>query len=394
MTKGLIDSASVHGVLAALSSKKIDKCSPWTLQSITEVTSALINDPLFEVSPGPGSYSGDYGLAVHMMKCIAPIVSHSTTPPKIVRKATNRVKTWTHSNHEAIRKIYEKLRTDKSYQSWIDNSIENFFVEHTATLNGLFDETFIPELAHILNCKERELFEVWQLTRNLNVVKDWARNRPENDEFRLAVDAYVIAAVLRGRLHDHIAEASHIQILHHPLRYPILPPKTKYLEFKVTDAEMFFNSIIVMGSFQEKSVKDRIACYADNVVKAKRAMGEIDLSERGSASLARDAAIRAAKKIGLQTLSGGLSRRLSIELDKLFWLLSESLAYFALFQWTRVQPEVVPLTGHVLNGATKIITGISVGDKIVSTYAFRRGRLSKLADAVPGRVTGNWVQRG
>jgi hypothetical protein len=329
-----------------------------------------------------------------MMKCIAPVVSHSKPLPKTVRSATNRVRTWAHSNPKAIQRIYDELHADKSYQGWLDYSLENFLVEHAITLDGLFDRAFIPELALVLNCPEKELRRVWQLTRSRSIVRDWARKPPDNDEFRLAVDAFVVAALLRGRLHDHIAEASHVQILHHPFRHLILPPKTKYLEFKVTDAEMFFNSIIVMSSFCEKGVEDRIASYADNVIKAKRAIGEIDLSEKGSASLARDAALVAAKRVGLHTLSRGMSRRLPIELDKLFWMAYDVFASLALFNWTSVQPEVAPVAGHALNGAARIVTGTSIGDRIVSTYAYSPRRLRKLADAVPGRLKGNWVQRG
>jgi len=392
MTIGHIDSASLHGVTAALGSKGIDKCPPWTLQSITEVTTALVHAPSFEVAPGPGTYAGDYGITSHVMKCMAPVVSHSRPSPGTVRRATNRVKNWVRSRPKSIRKTFEEIRLDESYQPWLDYSIENYFVEHTTTLNGLFDRVFIPELALIFNCPQKYLRDVWRLTRDPKVVQIWSKTHPDNDEFKLSVEAFVVAALLRGRLHDHIAQAAEQHIVHHPIRYKVLPPETRNLQFGITDSEKYFNSIIVMSAFSEKRIEDRIAHYSGNIIRAQAVRPSLDLSQKDDVALARKAALAAAKKAELRILSSGSSRRLPVEIDLLFWITIDKLACFALGTWASIPVEDLPLYLHSLDGAATIASGQSVG-KII-TQAYSRIGLSKLADSVPGRLRGKWVQRG
>ena len=391
MIRGYIDSASIHGVIAALGVPKIDQWPPWTRQSAIEVTSALINDPLFEIAPGPGSWAGDYGLMDHTMRSLAPIVSHSRPETSWEIQARNRVKSWAGRYPLIVKKAYEKVREDESYPGWLDWGSEDFLVEHSATLDGLFDPVFIPQLARILNCSENELQNVWKRSRDLKQVEQWARKRPDTDDFRLAIDAFVVAALLRGRYHDHIAEAANMQIIHHPIRHGILPKKKETTVFMLTNTEEYLTSIILAGALSEKKVKDRIAVWADNVIKARNAakIGLIALSQKDSNSVAESLAMAAAKRLDLRTYS----RLTAIRFEAMSSLIIGGLIYLVLCPWAGIPPGVdligLPV-GLGVRAAIRHKTGRDLGDRIASLLSQRRARLHDLAEAVPGRIKGRW----
>jgi hypothetical protein len=387
LTIGHIDSASLHGVIAALGYQNIDQWPLWTLWSAAEVTSALINDPMFEIAPGPGTYAGDYGLMDHTMRSLALIISKSQPRNAWREKATNRVKRWVGRYPLNVRKAYEKVRADPSFQGWLDYSIRNFLVEHSASLDGLFDPIFIPQLSTVLNCSANELRDIWQKSRDLKQVDEWSKKQPDTDDFKLVIDAFVLAAIIRGRYHEYVAEEAGWQVIHHPIRYAILPMKKQSAEFPLTNTEKYFVGIILASAFSEKKIKDRISLWANNVVEAKKAVkiGVIDLSGRDSNSMAESLALDAAKRLNLRTYS-----RLSAAIfDALSILLISSLTSFALYAWG-VPPWVGLPVGPGTTAVIRYKTGKGIGDKAASLFSQRDMRLRDLSQVVPGRVKGNW----
>jgi len=385
--RGHVDSASIHGVMAALGYQKIDQLPSWTLWSAAEVTSALINDPMFEVAPGPGPYAGDYGLMDHTMRSLAPIVSHSRPANSWLSKAENSVKKWAGRYPLIVKKAYDKVKEDQSFAGWLDYVVKNFLVEHSATLIGLFNPGFIPQLAVILNCSEKELRVVWNRSCDLKQVEEWSKKRPDTDDFRLAIDAYVIAALLRGRYHEYVSEAAGLQIIHHPLRYAILPAKKESIEFPLTNTEKYFVSIILAGALSEKKVEDRISLWASNVIEAKKAVitGRIDLSHKDSNSIAESLAVDAAKCLDLRIYS----RLTTTVFDALSSVLVSGLVSFVLFAW-HVTPWIGLPVGPGSTAAIRHMTAKGLGDRAASLLYQRRARLRDLARAVPGRITGRW----
>jgi hypothetical protein len=343
---------------------------------------------MFEIAPGPGSYAGDYGLMDHTMRNLAPIVSHSRPAASSLIQARNRVKMWAGRYPLIVKRAYAEVREDKSYPGWLDWTIANFLVEHSATLDGLFDPSFIPQLARHLNCSENELQDVWNRSRDLKQVEQWSRKRPDTDDFRLAIDAYILSSLLRGRYHDHVAEAANVQIMHHPFRYAALPKKKESTVFMSTNTEKYLTSIILAGALSEKKVEDRIALWANNVIEARKAakIGAIDLSQKDSNSVAESLAIDAAKRLDLRTYS----RLKAPSLDVLLSLVIDGLSGFALYAWASIPPFVSLPVGPALDATIKYSTGKTLGDKAASLVYQRRTRLRDLAEAVPGRIKGRW----
>ena len=388
MIRGYADSASIWGVIAALSYEKVKQWPNWTGQSAVEVTCALINDHLLEIAPGPEPYSGAMGPYDHAMRRLVAIVSDASSNDAWRQKAENRVKRWVGQRHGQISTAYAKLREDRNLTEWLDWSIPNAWVWHSAMLDGLFNRQFIHEVARILGCSEGELQKIWQRSRDLNQVEYWSKKQPDSDDFRLAREAYMVAALLRGRYHDHVAEEANLQILHHPFRYTLLPKKVESTAFVPTNTEMALTSIILASALGEKKVEGRISLWADNVIKAREGVraGAVDLRQKTSGALAEDLAIDSANRLGLETYPPGRVR----DLDDLFTFVS-GLSWFGLSTWLGIPPVVGLPIPPAAKRVVKSGTGKSPGELITSWLYQRKGRLRNLARAVPGRIRGRWV---
>lgn len=386
MVRGYVDSASIHGVMAAMSNPNVEEWPPWTLWSTVEVTTNLIHNPLLEISPPPGTYAGDYMLMAHAMRCLDPVVSHSRPAPSLLIQAENRVVNWARRYPLSIKKTFDEVQNDKSYRPWLDSTIENnYLVEHSATLNGLFDLAFIPQLAPILNCSEKELHDLWECSRDLKQVKKWSRKQPDTDDFRMVMDAYVLATLLRGRYHYNVATLAGRQSIHHPIRYAVLPKKEKFAEFKLTNTEAFFTSMIIAGSLSEKLVKDRIALLAENIIKARNA--GMDLSQKDSNRDAEDVAWDAVKRLNLRFYP----RLYTTGYDYLVIVIINCLVCLSLFV-SGTDPRWGILTGPAIKKALDFWAQKNVGDLIITEYSHRRARIHNLSEALLGYIKGRWLE--
>jgi hypothetical protein len=204
----------------------------------------------------------------------------------------------------------------------------------------------------------------------------------------LAIDAYVLAALLRGRYHDHVAEAANLQIMHHPIRYGVLPKKKETTVFVPTNTEKYLTSIILAGALSEKKIKDRIVLWAENVIKARKAakIGAIDLSQKDSNSVAESLAMDVAKRLDLRTYS----RLTATSLEALSSLIIDGLVCLGLCPWAGVPPWVGLPVGPGVTAAIRQGTGKSTGEIAASRLYQRRARIRNLAKAVPGRIEGRW----
>lgn len=387
MTRGLTDSASVYGVITALSHDKVDHWPEWAKQSAIEMTCALVNDHLLEIAPGPGPYAGAMGPYDHAMHELSSLVTDSAPEKAWLKTADQRVKSFVGRYQPKIRIAHETLFENKDFTEWLDWAIAHAWVWHSAMLEGLFNKGLIPELALLLDCTEGELRQVWKSSCDLRQVERWATKRPPDDEFRLATHAYTLAFLLRGRYHDHIAEAAHLHIMHHPLRDVLLPKKPQSAAFVPTNSERYFTSIILASALAERGMEARISVWAQNVIKGRNATREkaIDLRQKPSDSLAENLAIDAAKRLEIRTYS----RTAVIAFDALLPLVC-GLSWFGLSSWTGLPPLGGVPIGPTAYLAARLRSGKSPGDLGASWLYRRRGRLRNLARAVPGRITRGW----
>jgi len=386
MAEGYIDASSVFGVMAAMTYQEPEQWPKWTLVSAAEVTCLLVNDNSIGVVRGMGSPTNSLGLYDHTMRVLASVVSQ----PKLSRankvKARNEVEGWAKEHSIAVKKAYKKLQKDDSFHPWLNWCIANAYVDHSTTLHGLFDHEFIPELSAILNCSQAELQDIWTISRDPKRVEYWSRKRPDSDDFRLATDAYVISNLLRGRY--HVAEAADQTIMHHPVRDIILPAKKTRAAFAPTNTEKYFTSLLLASALAERNVENRLTLWADNVIKARKAIrtGEIELVEKSSDTLAEGLAKSAAKKIDVCCYS----RRTVAAFDVLSSTLVGGFLYFVLSQWSAIPGWAGLPIKPIVDSAMKYKTGKSLGDKAASKFYLTEARLHDLANAVPGRMRGTW----
>jgi hypothetical protein len=385
MRNGYVDSASIWGVIAAMSYSRVEEWPEWTKQSAIEVTHALVNDHYLEIAPGPGSFAGAMGLYDHAMRNLAFMVSDSVPAEGVLKHAETRLRKWVSRYHASISAAFGRAMADENMEDWLGWAIPNSWVWHSAMLEGLFNQGLVPQLALVLGRSEDELHDAWERSCDLKQVKDWAKRQPDSDDFSLVRDAYVLAALLRGRFHDHFAEAADLQIMHHPFRYSFLPKKSETAIVVPTNTEKYFTSIILASAFAERTAKGRIALWAENVAKARRANkeGDIDLRHKPSNRRAEEKAVRAAKSADL-TLH---SRTAAAALDVIL-ALAQSLTWFGLFSWAGFPPSLAMPMGPAGSATTKLQTGKSPGE-IAASLVYRR-RLSSLSHQVPGRIKGRW----
>ena len=391
MTRGLVDSGSIHGVMAALSCRKIDQWPPWTLRSATEVTCSLITNKTFEVAPSLDPYSDLYGLFGHTMLTLSPVVRTSRPDKELLKRARARVKTWAARNPLKIKQVCEEVRADESYPWWEDWTLKNVLPEHAAMLHGLFDEEFIPQLSNILNCPENELGAILKRSRDLKNVEYWSKKRPNTDDFKLLSQAYLVSSLLRGRYHDHVAEAEGIDILHHPIRDLILPRKKVHVAFIPTNTEMYLISIILSGALVEKEPKGRLSLWAEGVIKARNGVAtqRIVLSHRDNDSVAKEVAMETAKIIDLRLYS---NLRASC-FDALSAMLIDGFVSLGLCPWVGIPPAAGLPVGPGVIAGIRLKRHKGVGDHVASWLSQRRGHLCDLAESVPGRILGRWLPR-
>ena len=393
MTRGYIDAASIFGVIAALTYDSVDRWPPWTLQSATEVTSLLINDHELQVASTPGSYTGARGLYDHMTRELSLIISDSSPDASVRRSAARMVRSWVRGSTSAAVRLWTDTQNDPSFEDWLSWSITNQWVNHAVSLNGLFDQQFIPELALMLNCARGEIEQIYVRSCDLREVEHWSREQPSSEDFQLVTNAFVISALLRGRYHDHLAEAESLQILHHPFRNLVLPPQKEDSAFMLSNTEGYFTSIILASALGESTVEQRISNWAQNVVKSRAAvrMGAVDLSQKASHSVAEDLAMKAVKQLNLRVHPRRVAKSLDLLLDALVTGTAGCLS-FALIVWTGgplyVSVPIAAAADVAFKGAVKRVTGESPGEKAASLLYGRSGRLHDLANAAPGRIQG------
>jgi hypothetical protein len=323
----------------------------------------------------------------HAMHELSSLVTDSAPEKAWLKTADQRVRSFVGRYHPKIRRAHETLVGNKDFVEWLDWAIAHAWVWHSAMLEGLFNQDLIPQLALILNCAEGEVRQVWERSCDLRQVERWARTRPPDDEFRLATHAYTLAALLRGRYHDHIAEAAGLHIMHHPFRNVLLPKKPQSAAFVPTNTERYFTSIILASALAEKRVNGRISVWTQNVIKGRSAIreGAIDLRQKQSDSLAENLAIDAARRLEIRTYP----RTAVIAFDALLPLVC-GLSWFGLSSWTGLPPLAGLPIAPTAYLAARLRSGKSPGDLGASWLYRRRGRLRNLARSVPGRITREW----
>lgn len=385
MTATYIDSQTLGGVVVALESTDPASWSTWTTQSILTSTCVLMSVPELRISPsarpqketlqayvGTPGYHGIIGAElVGTIKAYTPDFS-------VTQKARRTVTRWARENHALIRKRYEQVLLNESYDAWMHYETTEGWLTATQIINGVLDEVFIVPVARVLGLSEAEVRAVVVRSRDPNAVAKWLSNTYSGMDKELAKRIFTVGALLRGRYQDRVAESHGTSIIHHPIRDYIVKdlPSAQTHVFGSSNSLEYLARIVVAASLSESNPEERIRTWAQNVKAVRKCVVDLrevlvpddDLPDETALKIAVKAAqscdIRAHPKI----------------LDKVIYhvlgLGAGAATSFLLHPW------MFPVGFY----ASEIALG-GVQDHLVPKLWDRsKTRLSQLAKSIPGRV--------
>jgi hypothetical protein len=379
MNEGYIDAASMFGIVAALSYKQPHECNRWSWQTAIEASCALIGMNHLKMSPHPSPTSPGSGPFVKLTRAISDIIAQIEPDQQVRQSAREKTKAWARRDYRKIRTAYDELWMNEDFLTWLDNYINYGWRQHSERLGGLFDHSFTPQIALVLDVQKHDLEDIWRLSLNQKVVETYAKRQPDEDGFRLMRDAFVASTLMRGRYHDYIAKASSWQILHHPIRTSMLPRLKEMPRAEVSlNTIQYLSNIILAVAFEEKQ-ENRIASWVENFRKAREAAlrGDIDIQPKESDDIALNVAIRDAKYLHIRTHSRLLDKALDVSVALGIGVLTS----FVLLPWESF------LAGMAAYAATY---KKSPGELVGRALDRREGRLRTLAEAGPGRIERTW----
>jgi hypothetical protein len=105
---------------------------------------------------------------------------------------------------------------------------------------SLFNPEFIPYIAPLLNVDSKELHRINLMSQDESVVCQWVKTNLAGEDAKIAHDAYVVAALIRGRLHEYLSSGSDRHLASHPFRIPIQKRLRPALGEPVYNSEEYF----------------------------------------------------------------------------------------------------------------------------------------------------------
>lgn len=381
MVEGFIDSASAYEIVLVLARRSPRQSFKMEWDRALEVTATLINTDRIKLAPSPrreGAASGPYGV---LLEGLESAVSRIVLPEEVTAAAIRKTKKWAGENVNKLRLVLSSF-TDAPPAShsqaamWLDSHIHSEWHEHVLRRGSLFDRDFALQIAKVLDLPESDVLKLWSLTTDASFVAELAARMPDTDVFHLIRDAFTISALLRGRYHDYAAESSHIQILSHPVREPILRKTSAgRVSIEVSNTERYLANIAVAASFAERSHEARVALWVDNVLKLRRGRDQINLGQKDRDETARDTALDAARKFDIRIHS----KLLETFIDAGLALGSTALTSFVLLRWESM------LAG---SGIYALSRKKNLGGRVAAGITSATGKLDRLSRLAPGRIKG------
>jgi hypothetical protein len=277
----------------------------------------------------------------------------------------------------------EQLRADKrNFTRCWQGIVENIWEENAHRLGGLFNEEFIPTLELFVDVPRAELQRVWRKSSDTRVVAEYARKWPDDSDFALMQEAYLVSLLMRGRYHESIAKYTSSQLMHHPVRRSVLwagsslPPRT--MMHDVPNTMFYMALILLLSAFGERRRTHRINLWAENLNRIRKAalIEDIDFAHKRSDDVAVRVVLREAKRLGLRAHPKWIEKGIDIGLV----LGTGILTSFALS----------PFAGLAVGVATSLATERKKLGEAFASHTISSTHLSRLAHSLPGRVQEIW----
>jgi hypothetical protein len=281
MSVHFIDSASLYQLIELFSKSSVDaELYPWLEQSAVHATQLLLIQPHISMSPSSSVTGGASGLYEKLTIALSGMVGLAR-PNGATRESNSQdVLQWALRASGAIAQAHAALEADRlNFRKWEQWAIENAWMEHSTRNSGLFDFVFIPAISKILNTSEEELLELQKESAIPEIIDRYIDGGRETRSFRLTRNAYAVAALLRGRFHEVVAQDTASSILQHPLRHGVLAKSTTADPIEYSNTLYFLASIAITSAFAESDPAARIAQYCQNVEILRKCLAMIDVND-------------------------------------------------------------------------------------------------------------------
>jgi len=384
MTEAYIDSMSTWEIISSFHHKHPNQCYPWAWKTAIELTYSLISTNHVRMAPAPAIVYGAKGYQTNLMSDLNEVIAQLRPTSEQGKTILEKTSIWAHENTSQLSTVLKQIfNDDVNFHQWLNNAINHALQEHSSRLGGLFNRDFIPQIAKVLKVENKVLEDIWKLSCDNEKLHYFSQERPDEYEYELMIKSYVLAAIIRGRFHENIANESNVQIIQHPLRemiHQLNESTEKIFEHSVPNTRLYLANIIVASSFAEKKVENRIKCWCENIKKSRVATlnRDFDLSHKDNDNVAKSRAVECAKILGIRTHSTFIEYAFEITA-----VISVSiLSSFVLQPWI----SAVSSVGIGMMSAKK-----PIGKRLSRSIFERNSRLSDLADAGPGKIKRVWL---
>jgi hypothetical protein len=298
----------LHEVSRLLREPRIEDRKEWERESAVRITALLLGAPRVTMAPAPTALNEIVGPFEQLERGLDSLrlVEMANPDPSVTNLAMTEVKDWASANPAAVATGLGKLKADPEFASWMDTSASVFWQEHAIQHDGLFELAFLPQIALALDTTEAELFELQKLSQNIDELPELAMRRSAGSPGGVIADAYVVAAILRGRYHDLVNYLSDDgQLTHHPIRdaIPLETIPTEADTFLVTNTMRHVGGLLIASAFVEKKEDARIGVYLENLDRLKKWIGTDLLALRALrfGDRVEDEVVRIADQAGIET---------------------------------------------------------------------------------------------
>ena len=320
---GFVDSASLYELVNFF--RTGNESPAWARQVSHELSTLFIASPRVHIMPGfrvDGTPSDAYGTLILQLQDRVGIleVGDATTA-----QALRRTRRWSSERASRIREVLDGMhegtfhdgREDyASFTPWLTNFFEHNAVEHARRLEGTFNRILIPQLSKILDIPSRDLDRVWLLGCDAKFLRrPQLLDRTSSEPVQIMWDAVAAAALIRGRFHDGVAELARVQVIHHPVRSPVLKALGPTLDaYGGTRSQEFLAAILLNSALREKGLDARIAAWASSLEDVRRQVHQdnLDLTETSTLEQAERQAVDAARSIGIRRFSGRVTQGIEL----------------------------------------------------------------------------------
>jgi len=201
-------------------------------------------------------------------------VSDANVRPEMRKQALVLTKSWTKNYPARIRDAYGLLKRDPSYEPFIRWAIARDWPYHVSRLGTLVDKATFDELASVLQWSRQEQQTVRRFSQRLDSVEYWSRKYRETGLWppQEVIDGYSVAALIRGRYYQTLADLHDGKYIWHSLRNYVLKPVVGLTELTLLRrrlVELYVAGMICAGAVEETDDQDVIRSWASNIYKIR-----------------------------------------------------------------------------------------------------------------------------